>query len=327
MGCLNSIRVLGLSAALAFAASPVIKVDFDMSGRNSSEVTEPNYVPWVVSGVSSKDTSLSGVKVNVSGSGNLKANWYKAGVQSPSYARLVCDGVMVENGGNITLTFSNLAAGTHSLLLYLNNVDGVAASNNIDVYVNNSKQASVKPTNRALSTGEAAIAYVTFNVSGTGASTAIKLNTGTVTLNGFELNVPNAAAQATGPSPADLDYHAPHESGALTLSWTAAKSAVKHRVYFGTDSAAVLAATPSSTAVYKGEQSGSSYKVSGTTPLQTYYWRVDEVDANGTVTAGNIWSFKPGRVAFEGAEGYGRNALGGRGGKVVYVPSCSRCRE
>ena len=166
MGCLNSIRVLGLSAALAFAASPVIKVDFDMSGRNSSEVTEPNYVPWVVSGVASKDTTLSGVKVNVAGSANLKANWYKAGVQSPSYARLVCDGVMVEGGGAITLTFSNLAAGTHSLLLYLNNVDGTAVSNSIDVYVNNSKQASVKPTNRALSTGEAAIAYVTFNVSG-----------------------------------------------------------------------------------------------------------------------------------------------------------------
>ena len=115
----KQIRGYFCSAALAFAASPVIKVDFDMSGRNSSEVTEPNYVPWVFSGVSSKDTSLSGVKVNVSGSGNLKANWYKAGVQSPSYARLVCDGVMVENGGNITLTFSNLAAGTHSLLLYL----------------------------------------------------------------------------------------------------------------------------------------------------------------------------------------------------------------
>ena len=317
MGCFglkmltSALAVWLAGASHAFAGSPIVKVDFDMSGRNSSEVTEPNYIPWVVSGVTSKDTTLSGVKVNVSGSANLRANWYKAGVQSPSYAKLVCDGVMVEGGGAITLTFSNLAAGTHSLLLYLNNVDGVAASNSIDVYVNNLKQASVKPTNRALSTGEAAIAYVTFNVSGTGASTAIKLNTGTVTLNGFELNVPNAAAQATGPSPADLDYHAPHESGALTLSWTAAKSAVKHRVYFGTDSAAVLAATPSSTAVYMGEQSGSSYKVSGTTPLQTYYWRVDEVDANGTVTAGNIWSFKPGRVAFEGAEGYGRNALGG----------------
>ena len=321
MGYFKSLLVLGL-AAHAFAGSPVIKVDFDMSGRNSSEVTEPNYVPWVVSGVTSKDTTISGVKIGIAGSGNLKANWYKAGVQSPSYARLVCDGVMVEGGGAITLTFSNLAAGTHSLLLYLNNVDGIAASNSIDVYVNNSKQASVKPTNRALSTSESAIAYVTFSVSGASASTAIKLITGTVTLNGFELNVPNVAAQATSPSPTDLDYHAPHENGAMTLSWTAAKSAVKHRVYFGTDSVAVLEATSANsatTSIYKGEQSGNSYKVSGTTPLQTYYWRVDEVDANGTVTAGNIWSFKPGRLAFEGAEGYGRNAVGGRGGKVVYV--------
>ena len=328
MGCFglkmltSALAVWLAGASHAFAGLPIVKVDFDMSGRNSSEVTEPNYVPWVVSGVTSKDTTISGVKIGIAGSGNLKANWYKAGVQSPSYAKLVCDGVMVEGGGNITLTFSNLAAGTHSLLLYLNNVDGVAASNSIDVYVNNSKQTSVKPTNRALSTGEAAIAYVTFNVSGTGASTAIKLNTGTVTLNGFELNVPNVAAQATSPSPTDLDYHAPHENGALTLSWTAAKSAVKHRVYFGTDSVAVLEATSANSAtssIYKGEQSGNSYKVSGTTPLQTYYWRVDEVDANGTVTAGNIWSFKPGRLAFEGAEGYGRNAVGGRGGKVVYV--------
>ena len=328
MGCfglkmLTSALVVWLAGAShAFAGSPVIKVDFDMSGRNSSEVTEPNYVPWVVSGVTSKDTTISGVKIGIAGSGNLKANWYKAGVQSPSYAKLVCDGVMVEGGGNITLTFSNLAAGTHSLLLYLNNVDGVAASNSIDVYVNNLKQASVKPTNRALSTSESAIAYVTFSVSGASASTAIKLNTSTITLNGFELNVPNVAAQATSPSPTDLDYHAPHENGALTLSWTAAKSAVKHRVYFGTDSVAVLEATSANsatTSIYKGEQSGNSYKVSGTTPLQTYYWRVDEVDANGTVTAGNIWSFKPGRLAFEGAEGYGRNAVGGRGGKVVYV--------
>lgn len=306
-------------ASNAFAGSPVVKVDFDMSGRNSSEVTEPNYVPWVVTGVTSKDTTLSGVKVNIAGSGNLKANWYKAGVQSPSYARLVCDGVMVENGGNITLTFSNLAAGTHSLLLYLNNVDGVAASNSIDVYVNNLKQTSAKPTNRALSTSEAAIAYVTFNVSGTSASTAVKLNTGTITLNGFELNVPNVAAQATSPSPTDLDYHAPHENGALTLSWTAASSAKKHQVYFGTDSAAVLNATTSTSNIYKGEQTATTYKATNTNPLQTYYWRVDEVDANGTVTAGNVWSFKPGRVAFEGAEGYGRNAVGGRGGKVVYV--------
>ena len=301
-----------------YAGSPIVKVDFDMSGRNSSEVTEPNYIPWVVSGVTSKDTTLSGVKIGIAGSRNIKATWYKAGVQSPSYAKLVCDGVIIENGGNITLTFSNLAAGSHSLLLYLNDVSGTATSNSIDVYVNNSKQTSVNPTNRALSTSEAATAYVTFSVSGTSASTAIKLNLSTATLNAFELDVPNVAAQASSPSPTDLDYHTPHDNGALTLTWTAASGATKHRVFFGTDSTSVAKATTSTTAIYKGEQSGTTYKVSGTTPLSTYYWRVDEVNGS-TVTQGNVWSFKPGRLAFEGAEGYGRNALGGRGGKVVYV--------
>ena len=69
MGCFGSffrVGVLSLStlAPSAFAAT-VVKVDFDMSGRNSSEVTEPNYVPWVVSGAASKDTTLNGVKITV----------------------------------------------------------------------------------------------------------------------------------------------------------------------------------------------------------------------------------------------------------------------
>ena len=321
------------SMATEAEAANVVKVDFDMSGRNSSEVTEPNYVPWVVSGVSSKDTTLNGVKIKVakgSAGSNLKATWYKVSVQSPSYARLVGDGILVEDGnsgGEISLTFSNLSAGSHSLLAYLNNVDDLSSTtfSNIDVYVNGSKQMMVKPSVRALSTADAAMAYVTFNVNGTSATTTITFKPGTsatfknVTLNGFELDVPNAAAQANSPSPSDFDMHAPHDDGSLTLSWAAAKSAVKHQVYFGADSAAVESATTSTMALYKGEQTGTSYKVTGTNVLTPYYWRVDEVGSNGSVTKGNVWKFQPGRVAFEGAEGYGRNAVGGRGGKVVYV--------
>ena len=37
------------------------------------------------------------------------------------------------------------------------------------------------------------------------------------------------------------------------------------------------------------------------------------------VTKGNVWKFRPRQLAFPGAEGYGRYAIGGRGGKVVYV--------
>ncbi|HEX9150981.1 MAG TPA: T9SS C-terminal target domain-containing protein, partial [Flavobacterium sp.] len=51
----------------------------------------------------------------------------------------------------------------------------------------------------------------------------------------------------------------------------------------------------------------------------TYYWRVDEVDAKGNTTLGTVWSFRPSQLAFPGAEGYGRFAIGGRGGKVVEV--------
>ena len=53
----------------------------------------------------------------------------------------------------------------------------------------------------------------------------------------------------------------------------------------------------------------------------TYYWRVDEVhaDAPDDVTKGDVWRFRVRHLAFPGAEGYGRFARGGRGGRVIKV--------
>lgn len=316
-----------------FAGSPTIKVDFDVSGRTSSEVSEPNYTPWVVTGVSSKDTTLSGIKITVakSGSGtNLKTTWQKASVQAPYYARLVGDGVTVEEGnagGEITLSFNNLQSGTHSILAYLNNLDSPTAYtySKIDVYVNGTKVLSdVAPSNRATSTDDAKSIFLNFSVSSNGIA-AIKFVPSTssasfrnVTINGFALNVSNSSLQASRPSPFNLDDHAEASSNAINLSWAPASGASKHRVFVGTDSSAVLKATPSSIE-YKAEQTGSSYKVNGIYGLFDYFWRVDEVDANGIVTQGEVWKFRVARLAFDGAEGYGRMARGGRGGKVVYV--------
>ena len=229
-------------SALAFGASPSFKVDFDMSGRQSNEVSEPNYTAWVVSGVSSAENTFSGVKVRIAKAGSgteLRSTYYKVAVQAPNYARLVGDGVTVDggnNGGEIGLSFSNLQNGENSLLLYLNHPDDYTTNkpSDIDVYVNGVKQASVAPTVRVLANDKAAFAYVTFNVTNGTVDIALKPRGNNtiknVILNGFELNVANVAAQAKSPVPSDLNMHAAHNHGAMTLSWNAANGAKKHQI-------------------------------------------------------------------------------------------------
>lgn len=123
---------------------------------------------------------------------------------------------------------------------------------------------------------------------------------------------------ATSPVPADGDTHA--DLDAMTLSWTAARDGktVSQYIYIGTNADAIANATPSSASAALGTE--TSYSVGEPlSTMQQYYWRVDRVDADGRVTAGDVWMFQPRQLAFIGAEGYGRFARGGRGGKVVYV--------
>ena len=102
------------------------------------------------------------------------------------------------------------------------------------------------------------------------------------------------------------------------MSWTSAPDAVAHQVYIGTDSLTVAQADKTSSC-YKGEQAHTTFALNDLTSRFYYYWRIDEVEANGEITKGDIWKFSPRLLAFPGAEGYGRFARGGRGGKVVYV--------
>jgi len=90
-----------------------------------------------------------------------------------------------------------------------------------------------------------------------------------------------ASLKASNPKPAD---------GAQNvilplLQWTAGETAVFHDVYFGTNP------TPGA-AEYRGRQAFTVYwLVAGLTPETTYYWRIDEVEANGTKYTGDVWSF------------------------------------
>ncbi len=77
------------------------------------------------------------------------------------------------------------------------------------------------------------------------------------------------------------------------LSWSAGEGAVQHGVYLGTELAAVENADTSDTSgIYRGLRDVNSYSPpEGIDWNRTYYWRVDEVGSDATVSTGRVWSF------------------------------------
>lgn len=105
--------------------------------------------------------------------------------------------------------------------------------------------------------------------------------------------IPGGALQlplkASAPSPSN---HAVDVSQTQIMSWSAVEDAASHQVYFGTDEEAVKNADTGSPE-YKGSRNlgSENYDAGLLQWAATYYWRVDEVRADGSVQAGNVWSF------------------------------------
>jgi len=307
-------------------AGPALKVDLDMSGRPTGEVTELDYVAWPVTSGATLSRAFSSVTFTFAKAGSngteLAAGWQKAAVNIPNYARLVGDGLTVSDGAagsQIQLTIKGLAAGKHSLLTFHNFAATTAPAAKIDVLVDGTAQVTgLAQSVGAITNAAAAISYVAFSAQAGKDVVILYRSTASIMLNGFELDTPNLAAQATTPSPANADEHVDADQGKRDLTWKAAKQAASHDVYFGVDPDVVQSATHTSPE-FKGNQTGTSYAATGLFSIERYYWRIDEVDGQGVVTRGNVWYFRPRQVAFPGAGGYGRFAVGGRGGVVVHV--------
>ena len=95
-------------------------------------------------------------------------------------------------------------------------------------------------------------------------------------------------ASVTAYEPAPRDGALWVDPNAATLLWWPGQNALTHDVYFGTDPAAVAAGTGDTA---KGNQVAMAYDPGVLAQGTTYYWRVDEVLADGTKKTGAVWSF------------------------------------
>lgn len=302
----------------------IVKVDFDFFQRRLEEVHDPNYDSWVINDGKEAEKTFNNVTFKLKG--NFTSKWYKVGMNAPFYNRLGSDGLVT--GENLELKISGLKEGKHTLLTFHNAFDVITGKtfSPIKIYVNGKLTETINASQRANAKIDAAMAYIIFNAEKS-KDVIIRFEIDPVTnpnvvkqivINGFEIDTPNLMNQARSPEPKSRDEHVVVADKRTVLKWDSSKEAVTHKLYFGEDSTAVTNANETSKE-FKGKLTANTFPVTDLYSGTTYYWRVDEVDSKGDVTLGNVWSFKPAQLAFKGAEGYGRYAVGGRGGKVVEV--------
>ena len=113
-------------------------------------------------------------------------------------------------------------------------------------------------------------------------------------LNAVRYMIGGDPLKAFGPDPVDGVIY---EDTWVNLSWGAGDHAASHDVYFGKSFVDVEAGTGDT---FQGNQLSTSFVVGlpghpypdGLKPDTTYYWRIDEIETNGTtIHKGDVWSF------------------------------------
>jgi Gylcosyl hydrolase family 115 C-terminal domain/F5/8 type C domain len=109
-----------------------------------------------------------------------------------------------------------------------------------------------------------------------------------------------APAYATAPAPSDGAVDVPRD---VTLAWSAGPLAATHDVYFGTvfDDVNLASRTDTLGVLVSQGQTATTFDLADLLDFgQTYYWRVDEVNAapDSPIIRGNVWRFTAESLAY-----------------------------
>jgi hypothetical protein len=306
-----------------------IRVDLSPSFRRN-DTGAPHWQEWQVENGRTATRQIQGVTVTLRqgavGGAVLEGQWSKKGLAAG--ALMACDGVFVPNGA-IEIMLDGLKPGPHTLVTYHNSIwDQTLGPYTISV--------DSRPVIRGLTPSslvdcdeDAASGFLAFQAQ-SGRPVVVRIESerpdkaDKIILNGLEIDAQDPKLQARKPTPTHGNLHADGDRGTVELTWTPGANAVRHRVYLAADrdpntAAARLAVAGSATLVATVQSPCYTVDIEDNDSLRTYCWRIDEIDAKGRVTPGDVWTFRVRHLAFPGAEGYGRFALGGRAGRVFHV--------
>ena len=211
---------------------------------------------------------------------------------------LVGDGVMIDNfqnkpdRGEMYMTIVGLGAGDYTMTTW-HNYTFDWPSEFVDITIDGElKVDDMSPTITVATDEEATTATFDFTAPGD-ANVVIMFRSEqpqrNIPLNAFHL-VSHSAAR--DPDPADGGLGCPD----VDLSWTAgvfAQVIDGHDVYFGTDYNDVDDANTTTSGIYIGSQSSTTYNPTGELTLGgTYYWRIDEVNDTelDSPLKGRVWT-------------------------------------
>ncbi|TWT29764.1 hypothetical protein KOR34_50820 [Posidoniimonas corsicana] len=319
-----AIATLFLSSEGLLANTP-LRIDLSAAtGRRDAETT--GWHEWEIKEGSSVSKEFDGVTVTLESSGApLRGFLHKASLATG--ASLAADGV--ESRSTIEIKIAGLAPGKHTLAAF-HNRPGNGPTSGVQLQ-SGEHRSDGAPSHDAARDDQMGATYVPFTAE-PGAPAVLRLaalpggDDPSIVLNALEIDTGDPRERAFAPSPANFDEHTDGKSGQVRLSWSAPVDARSFRVYLTRDrdyNAAVNAVrgSDSSTAVQitNTDEPELPVAVLPNDSLQHYCWRIDTTDGQGQVTRGDVWTFRVRHLAFPGAEGYGRFAIGGRGGRVFKV--------
>jgi len=309
------------------AAVRAIRVDVSPDFRRN-DTGAPHWEEWQVPNGRSSTREIQGVTVTlrqaVSGAAPLEGQWSKVGLAAGTL--MACDGVFAPDGA-IEIVLEGLSPGRHTLVTYHNSVWDEDLGPYVISVDSRPMVRGLTPSRQMDSDEDASSGFVALEAQ-SGVPVVVRIDSARsgqadkIILNGIEIDGQDPARQARKPVPSHGDLHTNGDRGSVELAWTPGADAVRHRVFVAShrdpeQAAAAVAASSDPLATVRSARCAAD--IADRDSLLTYCWRVDEIDAQGHVTPGDVWSFRVRHLAFPEAEGYGRFALGGRAGKVLHV--------